>query len=469
MPRGIPSPPLVLSESDRDQLLQVSQSEHHPDAVALRARIVLACADGGTHRTVAKRIGIDKSSVGKWRQRYLEHGIKGLNDRPRQSLAPLILSTAERDQLQEIVRSKDHPQPFVKRVRIVLALAEGLSMRAVAKRLGVMEETVSKSRKRYLKHGVEGLRDKPLHSNKSLILSAADRDQLQSIAQSGSLPRRFVQRARVVLACTERLSDMTISKRVGVSYPCVSRWRERYLKEGIAGLNDKKRKVEPIKPLILSAADRDELQSILRAKHQFPKIVSRARILLALADGLSIQAVAESLGVTEYTVLWWHRVYLQRTGEDMDSLLRGHPKEPLDLSEADRKHLQMIARSTSEPRWQVQRARILLACAERLSNRMVAERVGVNKNTVTTWRDRYLAKGISCLDQQPRKRKPKYGDEKVASAIHRVKTEPPPNDRRWTLQSLAEAENVSPATVNKWLLRHGIALRELQSASKNSS
>jgi transposase len=49
----------------------------------LRARIILACAQGGESREVAARLEIDKDTVGKWRRRFIEHRIDGLRDAPR--------------------------------------------------------------------------------------------------------------------------------------------------------------------------------------------------------------------------------------------------------------------------------------------------------------------------------------------------------------------------------------------------
>ena len=48
-----------------------------------RARIVLACAEGKSRVAIASRLGISKMTVGKWRRRYLEQGIEGLQEEER--------------------------------------------------------------------------------------------------------------------------------------------------------------------------------------------------------------------------------------------------------------------------------------------------------------------------------------------------------------------------------------------------
>jgi len=52
-------------------------------AVALRARILLACADGGDNRQVAAALLVWPQTVGKWRARFVADRLEGLTDRPR--------------------------------------------------------------------------------------------------------------------------------------------------------------------------------------------------------------------------------------------------------------------------------------------------------------------------------------------------------------------------------------------------
>lgn len=59
-----------------------------PQRDALRARIVLACAEGGTAASVAGRVGVHPRTVERWRKRYLQDGLAGLQDRPRPGRKP---------------------------------------------------------------------------------------------------------------------------------------------------------------------------------------------------------------------------------------------------------------------------------------------------------------------------------------------------------------------------------------------
>lgn len=69
------------------------------------------------------------------------------------------MSTEQRETLERYVRRRTVSQALAQRARIVLACAEGKSNVAVAREVGVIEHTVSKWRKRFVKYGIDGLCD----------------------------------------------------------------------------------------------------------------------------------------------------------------------------------------------------------------------------------------------------------------------------------------------------------------------
>src|SRR4051794_13495656 len=88
--RGRPKTPLVLSDVERQTLLSWSRRAKTAQALALRARIVLACAEGTNNQDVAAALGIWPQTVSKWRARFVPDGLDGRGDGPRRGAARKI-------------------------------------------------------------------------------------------------------------------------------------------------------------------------------------------------------------------------------------------------------------------------------------------------------------------------------------------------------------------------------------------
>ena len=78
-----PAPALALRDGDREELTRITRSSSVRAGLALRARIVLAAAEGEANERIAARVGVSKVTVLQWRRRYLEQGLAGLADQPR--------------------------------------------------------------------------------------------------------------------------------------------------------------------------------------------------------------------------------------------------------------------------------------------------------------------------------------------------------------------------------------------------
>ena len=70
--RGRPKISLVLSKTEREELVALTLRRKTAQAMALRARIVLACADGMDNNAVAEQLRVSKQAVSKWRGRYVD-------------------------------------------------------------------------------------------------------------------------------------------------------------------------------------------------------------------------------------------------------------------------------------------------------------------------------------------------------------------------------------------------------------
>src|SRR5215469_6553602 len=88
----------------------------------------------------------------------------------------------------------------------------------------------------------------------SIEVSAADRERLAAVVADGNSRQKHVWRARIILATAEGCGTAEIMRRAGVSKPCVWRWQERFMREGVTGLlHDKTRKpgLPPLSPTVI--------------------------------------------------------------------------------------------------------------------------------------------------------------------------------------------------------------------------
>jgi transposase len=123
--------PVVLSDDERATLERWARRPKSAQALALRCRIVLACAEGGHVKEVAERLGLDPHTVGKWRRRFVADRLEGLHDEPRPG-APRTISD---DDVEAVI---------VKTLEETPADATHWSTRSMAKATGMSQSAVSR-------------------------------------------------------------------------------------------------------------------------------------------------------------------------------------------------------------------------------------------------------------------------------------------------------------------------------------
>lgn len=94
MRRGRPKLVLTVSIEEREMLQRWARRPKTGQALALRARILLRCAEEVDNSAVAAEMGVTGQTVGKWRSRFLEKRLEGLLDEPRPG-APRQIGDAE--------------------------------------------------------------------------------------------------------------------------------------------------------------------------------------------------------------------------------------------------------------------------------------------------------------------------------------------------------------------------------------
>lgn len=82
MPRKSPFC-IVLSHGERVQLERMATQYTSPYYIVVRAKIALMAAEGLDNKTIGERLSLPRQIVSKWRKRFHDERLEGLEDRPR--------------------------------------------------------------------------------------------------------------------------------------------------------------------------------------------------------------------------------------------------------------------------------------------------------------------------------------------------------------------------------------------------
>ena len=186
---GRPKAVLELTDDEREQLRRWARRATSAQALAMRSRIVLACAEGRSNTAVADELGVSVQMVGKWRARFVEARLDGLADDPRPGRPPSITG----EQVEDIVVATLESTP---------AHATHWSRAKMAERTGLSKSSIGRIWKAFdLKpHRAETfkLSNDPLFVEKvfdvvglylnppegAVVLSVDEKSQVQALARS---------------------------------------------------------------------------------------------------------------------------------------------------------------------------------------------------------------------------------------------------------------------------------------------
>ncbi len=131
MVKGRPLAELILTEKERETLARWSRRRKTSQALALRCRIVLHCADGLTNQAVSAKLKICGATVGKWRRRFVEKRLDGLSDEPRPGVPRSITDEHVEEVVTRTLETKPKNATHWSTRR--MAEATGLSQTAVVR------------------------------------------------------------------------------------------------------------------------------------------------------------------------------------------------------------------------------------------------------------------------------------------------------------------------------------------------
>ena len=206
---------LVLDEAERAQLIRWARRAKTAQYLALRAKIVLRCAEGGTNKEAAADLGVDESTVERWRARFIARRLEGLHDERRPGRPPSILL----DQVEDVVMATLESTP---------GKDTHWSRASMARRTGLSKSTIGRIWKKF---------DLKPHLQDSFKLSA-DPFFVEKVVDVVGLYHNPPDKA--VVLCVDEKSQIQALDRSQPVLPMMPGMPERrthdYLRHGITSL-----------------------------------------------------------------------------------------------------------------------------------------------------------------------------------------------------------------------------------------
>jgi transposase len=132
-----------------------------------------------------------------------------------------------------------------------------------------------------------------MRSGIEITVTGPERERLEAIVAGRSSLQKHVWRARIILLTAQGLGTHAIMAATGKSKPCVWRWQERFMAEGVAGLLRDKTRPPGIAPLDAKVVDNVVKLTLEPPAHE--------------ATHWTVRAMAKAVGIAASTVVKiWH-------------------------------------------------------------------------------------------------------------------------------------------------------------------
>ena len=185
---GRPVAEVVLTDDERETLVRWSRRAKSSQALALRSRIVLGCAEGKANKQVAAELGVWPQTVGKWRRRFVERRLDGLVDEPRPG-APRKITDEQVEQVV-VATLERTPADATHWSRASMAAQSGLPFHGRADLEGVRAQTApgrdvqAVHRPAVHRQGPRRRRAVLDPPEKALVLCVDEKSQIQALDRS---------------------------------------------------------------------------------------------------------------------------------------------------------------------------------------------------------------------------------------------------------------------------------------------
>jgi transposase len=122
----------------------------------------------------------------------------------------------------------------------------------------------------------------------------------------------------------------------------------------------------------------------------------------------------------------------------------------ISLTQEERATLERLRRRRKVSRGEAQRAEIVLCASEGMNNSEIADAVGVTRQTVRVWRERFAKHRLEGLGDEPRCGAPrKIGDDRIEAIVVKTLETKPTDATHWSTRGMAKASGVSTSTVHR--------------------